>query len=71
MITFRDKKGKKTIHEVMQMMNMECIISVDQENKLFQHNISEVTYSTLINYLNMNSILPAKTAFGTPVQVLL
>lgn len=55
----------------MQMMNMECIIPVDEENKLFQHNISEVTYSTLINYLNMNSILPAKTAFGTPVQVLL
>lgn len=71
MITFKDKKEKKKICEAMQMMNVECVTSVNQEHKeLLPHNISGVTYSTLINNLNMNPILPAKTAFGTPVKVL-
>lgn len=52
---------------------MECMTttSVNQEHKVLQHNISGITSSTLINDLNVNPVPPAKTAFGTPLQMLL
>lgn len=53
------------IHTVLQMYNVKCktVTSVNQEHKVLQR---DVTYSTLINYLNVKPILPAKTDFQTP-----
>lgn len=68
-----NEKIKKKIHEVLQIPNTWSVWRWHQsaKNMNYFRIMLRVIHSTLINYLNVNSILPAKESFGPPIRVFL